>query len=125
MDAEKLQKADVSVYAAPMPRTESLDELIARKAVEFADQMKSVADLADKEEEIRIEVEKRLAFIQHEAGIKLEGKHEFTVASGRVDSVYQRVIIEYKNPSNPGTCISPKADAPGRGALQIPAFPCG
>lgn len=96
-----------------MPRTESLDELIARKAVEFADEMKSVAAMADKEEEIRIEVEKRLAFIQKEAGIKLEGKHEFTVASGRVDSVYSRVIIEYKNPSSPGDRIGPQAESPG------------
>ncbi len=96
-----------------MPKSESLDELIARKAVEFADEMKSVAAMADKEEEIRIEVEKRLAFIQKEAGIKLEGRHEFTVASGRVDSVYDRVIIEYKNPSSPGDRIGPRADSPG------------
>ena len=71
------------------------------------------AGFASKEEEIRIEVEKQLAFIQKEAGIKLEGKHEFTVASGRVDSVYNRVIIEYKNPASPGDRIGPKADSPG------------
>ncbi len=32
-----------------MPTTESLDELIARKAVEFADQVKRAAAQADKE----------------------------------------------------------------------------
>jgi hypothetical protein len=96
-----------------MPKTESLDELIAKKAVEFADQIRAAAAMADKEEEIRIEVEKQLAFIQKEAGIKLEGKHEFTVASGRVDSVYSRVIIEYKNPKSPADRIGPKADSPG------------
>jgi methylase of polypeptide subunit release factors len=96
-----------------MQKTESLDELIAKKAVEFADQIKAAAAMADKEEEIRIEAEKQLAFIQKEAGIKLEGKHEFTVASGRVDSVYSRVIIEYKNPKSPGDHIGPKADSPG------------
>src|SRR2546423_7098920 len=69
--------------------------------------------MADKEEEIRIEAEKQLAFIQRDAGVKLEGKHEFTVASGRVDSVYDRVIIEYKNPSSPGARIGPRADSPG------------
>jgi hypothetical protein len=42
----------------------------------------------------------------------LEGKHEFTVASGRVDSVYSRVIIEYKNPKSADK-IGPKADSPG------------
>ena len=95
-----------------MHKHDSLDELISKKAGEFADQVKAVAAMADKEEEIRIEVEKQLAFIQKDAGIKLEGKHEFTVASGRVDSVYSRVIIEYKNPKSADR-IGPKADSPG------------
>jgi hypothetical protein len=30
-----------------------------------------------------------------------------------VDSVYDRVLIEYKNPSNSGTLIGPKLDSPG------------
>lgn len=96
-----------------MPKTESLDELIALKAAEFADQIKAAAAMADKEEEIRIEAERQLAFIEKATGIKLEGKHEFTVASGRVDLVYDRVIIEYKNPKSPGARIGPKADSPG------------
>src|SRR5712692_10605906 len=96
-----------------MPKTESLDELIAQKAAEFADQIKAAAKMADKEEEIRIEAERQLAFIEKATGIKLEGRHEFTVASGRVDSVYDRVIIEYKNPSSPGARIGPRADSPG------------
>jgi hypothetical protein len=96
-----------------MPNTESLDELIAKNAAEFADQIKAAAQMADKEEEIRIEAERQLAFIEKQTGIKLEGKHEFTVASGRADSVYDRVIIEYKNPKSPGARIGPKADSPG------------
>lgn len=91
----------------------SLDELIAKRAEEFADQVKAAAAIADKEEEIRIEVEKQLAFIQRDAGFKLEAKHEFTVASGRVDSVYNRVIIEYKNPSSPAARIGPGPSSPG------------
>ncbi len=83
-----------------MHKMDSLDDLITRKAVEFATQIKAVAMIADKEEEIRIAAERQLAFIEREAGVKLEGKHEFTVASGRIDSVYDRVIIEYKNPSS-------------------------
>jgi hypothetical protein len=96
-----------------MPTAESLDVLISRKAGEFAEQVRKIAQFADKEEEIRIAVEKQLAFIQKEAGIQLEGKHEFTVAKGRVDSVYSRVLIEYKNPSSPGARIGPKLDSPG------------
>jgi hypothetical protein len=91
----------------------SLEELIAQKAAEFADQIKAAAAVADKEEEIRIETERQLAFIERAAGVKLEGQHEFTVASGRVDSVYDRVIIEYKNPASSGVRIGPKADSPG------------
>ena len=41
----------------------SLDELISRKAAEFADQVRAAASMADKEEEIRIEVERQLAFV--------------------------------------------------------------
>jgi len=88
-----------------MTKHESLNDLISNKAAEFADQIKAAAAMADKEEEIRIESEKQLAFIQKDAGIKLEGRHELTVASGREDSVYSRVIIEYKNPKS--------ADSPG------------
>src|SRR5437588_38429 len=91
----------------PAMKPTSLDELIARKAEEFADQVRAAAAMADKEEEIRIEVEKQLAFVQKEAGVKLQGRHEFTVASGRVDSVYNAVIIEYKNPSSPAARIGP------------------
>ncbi len=96
-----------------MPTAESLDELIARKAVEFADQVKRVAAHAAKEEEIRIAVERQLGFIEKEAGVELDGKHEFTVAKGRVDSVYSRVLIEYKNPADAGARIGPKTDSPG------------
>jgi hypothetical protein len=91
----------------------SLDDFIAKKAVEFADQIRIAASNAANEEEIRIETEKQLAFIQKDAGIKLEGKHEYTVASGRIDSVYSRVIIEYKNPKSPGDRIGPKAESAG------------
>ncbi len=96
-----------------MRKVHSLDDLISKKAVEFADQIKAAAAIAANEEEIRIEAEKQLAFIQREAGVKLEGRHEFTVASGRVDSVYDRVIIEYKNPKSHGARIGPRADSPG------------
>ena len=91
----------------------SLDELISGKAEEFADQVRAAAAIADKEEEIRIEVERQLAFVQKEAGVTLQGKHEFTVASGRVDSVYNCVIIEYKNPSSAAARIGPGANSPG------------
>ncbi len=96
-----------------MAKSQSLDELIGTKAAEFAEQVRRTAAVADKEEEIRIEVEKQLAFIQKEAGVKLEGKHEFTLAKGRVDSFYTRVLIEYKNPASPSDRLGPRLDSPG------------
>src|SRR2546422_9704935 len=91
----------------------ALDDIIKQRAKLYADHLSVAASKATKEEEIRIASEHELAFLQHAANIKLEGKHEFTVASGRVDSVYDRVIIEYKNPSSPAARIGPKADSPG------------
>lgn len=91
----------------------SPEEIISRRAIEFAENITRIAEQADKEETIRIAVEKQLAFIQKEADVELESKHEFTVASGRVDSVYSRVIIEYKNPASPGARIGEKSDSPG------------
>ncbi len=81
-----------------MAKPQSLDELIGKKAAEFAEQVRHAAAIADKEEEIHIEVERQLAFLEKETGVRLQGKHEFTVAKGRIDSFYTRVLIEYKNP---------------------------
>lgn len=96
-----------------MPVHESLDTLINRYAAEFADHVRQAATMADTEADIRIEVEKQLTVIQNKFGIKLSGKHEVTVASGRADSVYQRVVIEYKNPASPSARIGDTLDAAG------------
>lgn len=90
-----------------------VETLIKARAISFASNLLKAADKAVKEEEIRIACETELALIQAEAGIKLEAKHEFTVASGFVDSVYDRVIIEYKNPSSATARISPSLAASG------------
>jgi SAM-dependent methyltransferase len=89
------------------------DDLIAIRAKAYAERLNSAAQSATKEEEIRIASERELQLIQDAAGIKLEGKHEFTVASGFVDSVYDRVLIEYKNPKSPSGKIGSKLDSPG------------
>jgi hypothetical protein len=96
-----------------MAKAQSLDELIGKKAAEFAEQIRHTAELADKEEEIRIAVERQLAFLEKATGVKLDAKHEFTVAKGRIDSFYTRVLIEYKNPSSPGDRLGPRLDSPG------------
>jgi SAM-dependent methyltransferase len=96
-----------------MANPQSLDEVIGKQAAEFAEQVRHAAALATKEEEIRIEVERQLAFLEQMTGVRLEGKHEFTVAKGRIDSFYTRVLVEYKNPSSPGDRLGPRLDSPG------------
>ena len=96
-----------------MANPQSLDELIGKQAAEFAEQVRHAAALATKEEEVRIEVERQLAFLEKMTGVRLEGKHEFTVAKGRIDSFYTRVLVEYKNPSSPGDRLGPRLDSPG------------
>jgi len=95
-----------------MNPSRSLDDVISKEAIAFANQIKQAADFAHNEEEIRVEVEKALSFIQREVGIKLEGRHEFTVGTGRADSVYDCVIIEYKSPASQNR-LSDKSDATG------------
>ncbi len=77
---------------------QSLDETISKHATILAGQLNR-ATAAVSKEEIRIAAERELAFIQREASIELNGKHEFTIGTGRADSVYDCVIIEYKNPA--------------------------
>jgi hypothetical protein len=91
----------------------SLDDLVAQEADKIANALTARALTARTEEEIRIEVERQLAFLTSSAGISLEGRHEFTIARGRADSVYSRVIIEYKNPQSPADRIGPQLDSPG------------
>jgi hypothetical protein len=97
-----------------------LDEVIERHAKTFAAQLNEVAERAKKEEEIRITVERLLervrmdlkSFLPSDTDLDLQGKHEFTVIKGRADSVYGRVIIEYKHP-NSSARIGPERTSPG------------
>src|SRR5579862_4156644 len=96
-----------------MPPTASLDHLISKHAAEFAANLRAAAKIASSEMEIQIEAAKQLAFIEKAAGITLAVKHNATIASGRPDSVYTRVIVEYKNPANPADRIGDTLEAAG------------
>jgi hypothetical protein len=91
----------------------SLDEIIAIEAGRMAIALRAAAAVATNEEELKIACEKQLGTVQNAAGIELSGRHEFTVASGRVDSVYDCVVIEYKNPRSAADRIGPVIDSPG------------
>lgn len=76
------------------------DEYISRKADEFANNLKQAVQKASNEEDIKIAAESQIRQLAKEANLELEAKYEFTVAKGRIDSAYDRVFIEYKNPKS-------------------------
>ncbi len=84
-----------------MPQT----QLIGKKAAEFAQQVGHAAALADKEEEIRIEVEWYLAFLEKETGIRLQGKPNSRSPKGGSILFYTR--SNTKPPPAPATGLAP------------------
>lgn len=92
-----------------MKQVSNINRLIIELAPKINRELKKLSNIAEKEEDLRIGVEKILLKVQDKIGIQLEGKHEYTIGKGRVDSVYGSVIIEYKKP---GT-LSSKRDSTG------------
>jgi SAM-dependent methyltransferase len=97
------------------PRQESLDETIAESAVILSDQIQNAAALAKSEMELQIEVAHALKDFARRAQITLEAHHNITIATGRPDSVYGSVIVEYKDPGN---LSSNKDSAPNKAVID-------
>lgn len=91
----------------PEPRKESLDEIVSHSAVVLADQIQKAAAWAKSEMDLQVEVAGALKEFARRAQITLEGHHNITIATGRPDSVYGSVIVEYKDPNT----LSPTKDA--------------
>jgi len=97
------------------PKPESLDEIVSRSAIAIADQIQTAASWDASEMQLQIEAAGALKEFAKRAQIKLEGRHNITVATGRPDSVYGSVIVEYKKP---GT-LSSSRDAAANKALIV------
>lgn len=91
----------------------SLDEIVSQSAVVIAQQIQNAAAWAKSEMDLQVELAGALKEFARRAQIKLEGHHNVTIATGRPDSVYGSVIVEYKDP---GT-LSPNKDAAPNKAL--------
>jgi len=92
----------------PDPRKESLDEIVSHSAVVLADQIQKAAAWAKSEMDLQIEVAGALKEFARKAKITLEVHHNITVATGRPDSVYSNVIVEYKDRGHcPGIGMRP------------------
>ena len=81
---------------------QNLEALIENHSKIMADQMVKAAEWAGSEEDVRHECNTLIdQFIGH-AGLPVRGQHEYGLASGRIDSKYGGVIIEYKDPKGVG-----------------------
>ena len=94
-------------------RPESLDEIVSHSAIAIADQIQTAASWDASEMQLQVEAAGALKEFAKRAQIKLEGRHNATIATGRPDSVYGSVIVEYKRP---GT-LAPQKDAAANKAL--------
>lgn len=90
-------------------RPESLDEIVSHSAIVVAEQIQQAANWAGSEMDLQIEVAGALKDFARRADVKLEGHHNITIATGRPDSVYGSVIVEYKEPG----VLSATRDAAG------------
>lgn len=96
------------------PRSQpSLDEIVDQSAVIVADQIQKAAAWAKSEMDLQVEVAGALKEFARQAKINLEAHHNVTIATGRPDSVYGSVIVEYKQPDS----LSPNKDAAANRAL--------
>src|SRR5712692_321895 len=98
------------------PKQESLDEIVNQSAVLIAEQIQNAAAWAKSEMDLQVEVAGALKEFARIAKINpLEGHHNVTIATGRPDSVYGSVIVEYKDP---GTLSPNKDAAPNKAVIE-------
>jgi len=81
---------------------DNLETLIIAKSHAIADEMKKIAQRAESEEDVRHECNKLIDDFIAEAGLLIKGHHEVRIGTGRLDSKYQGVLLEYKYPKGPG-----------------------
>jgi hypothetical protein len=101
---------------ANSPKPQSLDEIVRRSAAVIAQQIQNAAGWARSEMDLQVEVAGFLKDFAREAKINpLEGHQNVTIATGRADSVYGSVIVEYKRP---GTLSPNKEAAPNKAVID-------
>ena len=97
-------------------KQQSLDEIVMQSAVVIAEQIRNAAAWAKSEMDLQMAVAGALTDFARTAKINpLEGHHNVTIATGRPDSVYGSVIVEYKDP---GTLSPNKDAAPNKAVIE-------
>jgi len=78
--------------------TPEIDHMISIQATIVANALRQAARRGGTEADFRREVARILEDAGSKAGLTVIPRDEFSVARGRVDSVYNRLILEYKKP---------------------------
>jgi hypothetical protein len=91
-----------------MPAT---DELVRRRAPQIARAIQTAASGSPLEADFRRPVEDTLARFADEAGVPLRAHDEYTLATGLADTVYNRLVIEYKRPGHLAESLSNRNNA--------------
>jgi len=91
--------------------------LIKRQVPLVTKGIKEAAEKALSEEDLRVGFIESLRDFQKALGIKLGGHHNHTIGTGRPDSIYDCVIVEYKNPSSPQDRLTQQPDSPANNAV--------
>src|SRR5581483_3126781 len=77
-----------------------LQERADREAPAFAQAVTEAASVSRNEREFQTKVGRLLAEFAESVGIDLLFREEYTLATGRADAVYNRLIIEYEAPGS-------------------------
>lgn len=75
-----------------------LEELAAQESHRVAEELLGAARRGGSEADFRHEVARIIDEVSGRCGLVITSRDEFSVARGRVDSVYNRLILEYKRP---------------------------
>src|SRR5688572_21082049 len=81
-----------------MAEPADLDAIAAQEAPKVAAALRRLATRGGTEADFRREVARTLEDAGLPGGLTIVPRDEFSVACGRVDSLYNRLILEYKRP---------------------------
>ncbi len=98
-----------------MPTAETL---VQQRAPGIARAIQTAAQGTPTEADFRRPVERALAQLAEEAGVPLRTHHEYTLATGRADTVYNRLVIEYKRPGHLGQALSNRNNQAAVGQIK-------
>ena len=76
----------------------NVEKITAELAPIIAKQISEAAKMSDNEADFRREAAQILGEAAISAGLTIVPRDEYSVARGRVDSVYNRLVLEYKRP---------------------------